>query len=328
MNMCNIVKLMRSAAAFVLCALVLAAAGSPAVAWPDRNVRFLVPIGPGAGVDITARLFSDRLAKKWGQSVVVENRPGGDAIVAITAFITANDDHTLLFGPSGSFTAHPYTQQKVPYDVKELSTIARVTSTIVVVAVPASSNIKSVADLEAAARAAPGKLNWATATGLNDLLFAGYLKGSGLEMTKVPYRDTVSAINDLAEARLDVYVGAYAIVRPQAQAGKVRILVVTNRERAASVPDIPTAREAGSPGLEYDGLTGLFGPRSMPNDVRARIAADVKATATDPEVAQRLTATGQIIIPGTAEEFAAAIEQQRRQVEAIGKVLGVKPATQ
>jgi tripartite-type tricarboxylate transporter receptor subunit TctC len=324
----NIVNLMRSAAAVTLSVLALAAAGSPAAAWPDRNVRFIVPIGPGAGVDITARMFADRLAKTWGQSVVVENRPGGDAIVAITAFITANDDHTLLFGPTGTFTAHPYTQQKVPYDVKELSTIARVTSTIVVVAVPASSSIKTVGDLEAAARAQPGKLNWATATGLNDFLFAGYLKGAGLEMTKVPYRDTVSAINDLGEGRLDVYVGAYAIVRPQAQAGKVRVLVVTNRDRAAGVPDIPTARESGFPTLEYDGLTGLFGPRHMGNDVRARIAADVKTTAADPEIVQRLTATGQIILPGTAEEFAASIEQQRRQVDAIAKVLGVKPATQ
>ena len=326
--MCNTVNLMRSAAAVVLAALALAAAGSPALAWPDRAVRFIVPIGPGAGVDITARMFADRLAKTWGQSVVVENRPGGDAIVAITAFITANDDHTILFGPSGSFTAHPYTQQKVPYDVKELTTIARVTSTVVVVAVPASSSIKTVDDLEAAARAQPGKLNWATATGLNDFLFAGYLKGAGLEMTKVPYRDTVSAINDLGEGRLDVYVGAYAIVRPQAQAGKVRVLVVTNRERAAGAPDIPTARESGFPALEYDGLTGLFGPRHMGNDVRARIAADVKTTASDPEIVQRLTATGQNIIPGTAEEFAATIEQQRRQVDAIAKVLGVKPATQ
>jgi tripartite-type tricarboxylate transporter receptor subunit TctC len=231
-----------------------------------------------------------------------------------------------LFGPSGSFTAHPYLHQKVPYDPRELSPIARVTSTIVVVAVPASSNVKTVADLAAAARAQPGKLNWATATGLNDLLFAGWLKEADLNVTKVPYRDTVSAINDLAEGRLDVYVGAYAIVRPQAQAGKVRVLAVTNRDRAASAPDIPTVHEAGFPGLAYEGLTGLFGPRSMPNEVRDRIAADVRTTAADPEIVARLTATGQIIVPGTAAEFAAAIEQQRAQVAAIGKVLGVAPA--
>jgi tripartite-type tricarboxylate transporter receptor subunit TctC len=322
----DIMKLIRSAAAVILAACALSVSGSPAFSWPDRTVKFIVPIGPGAGVDITARMFADRLSKKWGQSVVVENRPGGDAIIAINAFISANDDHTLLFGPSGAFTAHPYLHQKVPYDARELSPIARVTSTIVALAVPASKNINSVKELISLARAEPGKLNWATATGLNDFLLAGYLKESGLSMTKVPYRDTVSAINDLAEGRIDAYVGAYAIIRPQAQTGKVKILAVTNRERFSGAPDIPTVREAGFPGLGFDGLTGIFGPRSMPNDVRDRIAADVRETATDPEIVKRLTLGGQVIIPGTAAEFGAAITEQRAQVDAVGKSLGLKPA--
>ena len=324
--MLTITKLMQLAAAVTLSAFALSVSGSPALAWPERTVKFIVPIGPGAGVDISARLVADRLAKKWGQSVVVENCPGGDAIVAITAFVTANDDHTLLFAPTGAFTAHPYQHQKLPYDPRDLSPIARVTSTIVAVAVPASSIAKSLADLMAAARAAPGKLNYATATGLNDFLFAGYLQETGLSMTKVSYRDTVSAINDLGEGRINVYIGAYAIVRPQVEAGRVKVLAMTNRERAVSAPEIPTVREAGFPGLGFDGLTGLFGPRSMPNDVRDRIAADIVATIADPEIVSRLTATGQIIVPGTAAEFAAAIEEQNAQVAAVGKALGIKPA--
>jgi tripartite-type tricarboxylate transporter receptor subunit TctC len=323
--MFRIMRFMRLAAAVVLSAVALSATGSPAQAWPDRNVRFLLPLGPGSGVDVTARMLADRLSKNWGQSVVIENRPGGDAIVAITAFTSANDDHTLLFAPSGSFTAHPYLHQKLPYDARDLSPIAQATSTVVVVAVPATG-AKSIAEVVAAAKAQPGKLNWATATGLNDFLVAGFLKEAGLEMTKVPYRDAVSASNDLAEGRLDFYVGAYVIVRPQVQAGKVRILAVTNSARAAGIPDIPTVREAGFPALGFDGLTGLFGPRSMPTDVRNRIAADFRTHLGDPEIVTRLTATGQVIVPGTAADFAAAIEQQRAQVARIGTVLGVKPA--
>jgi len=320
------INLMRLATAIMLSVFALFVSGSPAVSWPERAVKFIVPIGPGAGVDITARMFADRLAKKWGHPVVVENRPGGDAIVAITTFVGANDDHTLLFAASGAFTAHPYLHQKLPYDPRDLSPIARVTSTVVALAVPASLNVKSVADLIAMVRAQPGKLNWATATSLNDFLFAGYLKDTGLSMTKVPYRDTVSAINDLAEGRIDLYIAAYAIMRPQVQAGKVKVLAITNRERAASAPAIPTVKEAGFPELGFDGLTGLFGQRSMPNDVRERIAADIRDTATDPEIMSRLTATGQIIIPGTAAEFTAAIEEQLANVAAVGKALGIKPA--
>src|SRR5262245_19427820 len=144
-------------------------------------------------------------------------------------------------------------------------------------------------------------------------------------MTKEPYRDTVSAINDLAEGRIDAYVGAYAIVRPQAQAGKVKVLAVTNRARAAGAPDIPTVSEAGFPGLNFDGLTGIFGPRSMPKEPRDRIAADVAEAAKDPEIVQRLSATGQVIVPGTGAEFAQAIEEQRAQIAKVVKALDINP---
>jgi tripartite-type tricarboxylate transporter receptor subunit TctC len=316
--------LIRIAAAVMLSAIIWSVSAAPAFAWPDRTVKFFVPLGPGSGVDITARVLADRLAKKWGQSVVVENRPGGDAIVAVTAFISANDDHTLLFTPTGSFASHPYLHEKLPYDASALAPIARVTNTIVVLAVPASLNINSVKELLDMTRAQPGKLNWATATGTNEFLFQGFLKQSGLDMLKVPYRDTVSAVNDLAEGRIQAYVAAYAIVRSQVQAGKVKVLAVTNRERAKGAPEIPTVKEAGFPGLGFDGLVGIFGPRNMPNDVRARIAADVKEITGDTEVAAKLTATGQNTSPGTSAEFAAAYEEQRAQVAGVAKLLGLK----
>jgi tripartite-type tricarboxylate transporter receptor subunit TctC len=320
----TLTNLTRIAVTAALSAFALVSAAQ-AQQWPSHNVKFIVPIGPGAGVDITARMFSDRLSKKWGQPVVVENRPGGDAIVAITAFTSANDDHVLMFGPSGAFTAHPYQHAKLPYDPADLSPVARVSSTVVVLAVPASLGVNSVKEFVDKVKAEPGKLNWATATGLNDFLFAGYLKEASLSMTKVPYRDTVSAINDLAEGRIDAYVGAYAIVRPQAQAGKVKVLAVTNRQRAAGAADIPTVSEVGFPGLNFDGLTGIFAPRSMPKEVRDRIAADVAEAAKDPEIVQRLTATGQNLVPGTADEFAASIEEQRAQVAKVVKALDIKP---
>src|SRR3954447_21022785 len=106
--------------------------------WPTRNVRFLVPLGPGSGVDITARVIADKLAAKWGKPVVVENKPGGDAILAITTFTQANDDHTLLMAPTSTFTAHPFLHEKLPYDVNDLVPIARVSNTVIGVGVPAS----------------------------------------------------------------------------------------------------------------------------------------------------------------------------------------------
>ena len=124
--------------AFIFCSVavfVLAAAPSSAQTWPTRTVRFIVPLGPGSGVDITARLFADRLSQKWGQSVVVENKPGGDSFIAINAVLSAHDDHMLLFIPASSFTAHAYLHDKLPYDPKDMVPIARVTNTLIAVAV-------------------------------------------------------------------------------------------------------------------------------------------------------------------------------------------------
>jgi len=297
-----------------------------AQSWPQRPVKFILPLGPGAGADIGARLFADRLSKRWGQPVVVENRPGGDGVIAINAVLSARDDHTLLWGPSSTFVGHPYTLEKLPYDAKDLLPVARVTNTVVAMAVPASMNINSLKELFAQAKDQPGKFNWASVTTVTDIVFAGYFKAAGLDMVKISYKDTVSALNDLIEGRIQLYGAAYAIVRTQAQAGRIKLLAVTNRTRVPGL-DIPTAAEAGFPELNFDGLVGLMAARSsgLSEAAREQIAADVKAVAADPLVMERLTATAQLINPGTGAEFAASIEEQAAQLRATAKLLGMQP---
>lgn len=300
-------------------------AQSPAE-WPQRSVKFILPLGPGSGVDVVARMIADKLSTRWGKPVVVENRPGGDSFVAITGVLSANDDHTLLFSPASSFTAHAYLHQKLPYDPKDLVPAARVSNTIVTLAVPAALNINSVKELVDLVRAKPGELNWATATGANDLLFAAFLKNQDLKMAKVPYRDTVQAINDLTEGRIHAYIAAYAIVRAQVQAGKVKVIALTNRRPAPALANVPTAAAAGFPLLTLDGLVGIFGTSKLAPNVREKIAADVKETLADPAISGRIAASGQVVSPGSAAEFAAEIQLQRDDVAAIGKALGIAAA--
>jgi tripartite-type tricarboxylate transporter receptor subunit TctC len=321
-------NMLRTATAVVLSLLAWSAAAPSALAqaWPQRSVKFIVPLGPGAGADITARLLADRLQAKWGQPVVVENRPGGDGTVAVTAFTSAQDDHTLLLSPTSSFTHHPWTNEKMPYDARELVPIARLTNTIVAVVVPASSPIKSVGELFEKAKKEPGKLNWATITGFFDFVFDGFQKKANVQITKVPYRNTVQAANDLAEGRIDLMMAAYAIVRPLVQAGKLKVLAVTASERAAALPDVPTTAEAGFPDLTIDGLVGFFGPRNLPPAAAERIAADTRELLADATINERLTATGQVVNFGPAAEFKAAIDKQRAQAATAGQVLGIKPA--
>src|SRR5712672_2660990 len=135
--------------------LAQAQAQTPAEAqsWPQRPVKFIVPFGPGAGADIGARLLSERLPARWGKPVVIENRPGGDGLVAIQAFLSANDDHTLLYSPSGNFTVHPFQYDKLPYAPEDLVPIARVSNTIIAVGAPTSMNVATMADWVARAQA-------------------------------------------------------------------------------------------------------------------------------------------------------------------------------
>ena len=295
-------------------------------AWPQRTVRFIVPLGAGSGVDITARMFADRLSQKWGQSVVVENKPGGDSFIAINTVLSAHDDHLLLFIPASSFTAHDYLHDKLPYNPADLVPIARVTNTLIAVAVSSNVPVKTLADLVKMARAEPGKLNWASVTGANELLFDAFLKTEKLNMAKVPYKNPVEAANDLSEGRIQSYVSAYAIVRPRVDAAKVTVLALTNHKRAPQFPGIPTVEEAGFPALAFDGLVGVIGTKEVPQAARDRIAADIKQIASDPEIEKRLSATGQVVSPGNGAAFAKEIAEQRATVAKIGKILDIKPA--
>jgi tripartite-type tricarboxylate transporter receptor subunit TctC len=313
------------ALALALMAVVaLTLVASAETKWPTRPVRFILTLGAGSGSDIGARLLADRLSQRWGQPVIVENRPGGDAIVAINAFVTAHDDHVLLFSPTSSFTAHAYLHDNLPYQPSDLVPITRVSNTIITISVPASLNVSSLKELAAMARAEPGKMNWAGVTGALDFVFAGWLKQEGLNINKVPYRNPVDAANDLAEGRVQVYEAALAIVRPQLESGKIKLLAVTNSVRAPTQPNLPTVAEAGYPALTIDGLVGLFGPTGMPLELRQRITADIRAVV-DPTIEDRLPITGQLANLGGPEELGKSIDEQRAKIADFAKQLGINP---
>src|SRR6187455_1473671 len=171
-------RVAKTLAGSLLALSVLAPSALPSAAqnWPTRPVKILLPLGPGSGADIGARLIAEKLAAKWSQPVVVENRPGGDGFVAINAFVSARDDHTLFFAPAASFTSHPYLHEKLPYDPRDLAPVARVSATVVSLTAPPQLNIKSLGELMAMARAQPGKLNWASVAIVRGAIDAGRIK--------------------------------------------------------------------------------------------------------------------------------------------------------
>ena len=316
-----------AAAVGALGSLVLLTAPTQAQAqgqWPQRPVRFVIPFGPGAGADIGARLIQERLQKKWGQPVVIDNRPGGDSIIAIQAVLSANDDHVFLWSPSGNFIVHPFQYKKLPYDPSDLVPVARYSSTILGVGVPTSLGVKTVAEFVKLARAEPGKFNSAAVPGITELALDYFMHNAKITTQKVPYKDIVQAANDLAEARLHIYSASYAILRPQTDGGRITALAQLGKTRAPTLPNLPTGIEAGFPELEMDGNIGLFATKAVPATLVERIGNDIVEAANDKAVEDRLNATAQTPARGGAKEFATSIAEQRAYIAKIVKTLGIQ----
>ena len=295
-----------------------------AEAWPQRTVRVLVPLPPGTAIDVSARLFAEHLAARWKQPVVVENMPGADGILAAREFVSKRDNHTLLYSFAGLITINPLLHEKLPYDpARDLIPIATSSDNFLAIAVSERLPVDSLDGLVKLARLR--KLNWAATAGLPYFAVAGFQKNAGIDMVYVSYKDFNPALTDLGEGRIDLASTALTQMLPHQQAGRVRFLAVLNRKRSPIAPDVPTAAEAGYPDLTFDGVTGFFGWRDIPAELRDRIATDVKAVADNPAIKERLAKIGILARGDGPNEFAAAVEEQRAKVVSIAAATGTKP---
>lgn len=311
-----------------LCALTpsgSAQAQTSSQSWPQRPVRFILPFGAGTATDVAARMMAEKLSARWGRPIVVENRPGADGLLAINTFISANDDHVLLYSSTASFMAHPYTLDKMPYNLeRDFAPIARVTDTVLGVSVSSSIKVNSIKEFVALARAQPGKLNAAGAAGVPDFTLGYFLKVEKLDVTRVPYKDVVQAATDLSAGQIQFLLSSYAILRGGQESGRIKVIAVGGRQRFSLAPDIPTVHEAGFPALNTETTAGFYGPRGMAQDLRERIGKDVVAVVAEAEITKRLTATGQIVRTGGPAELAQTLKEQAAQMATVAKTLGLK----
>jgi tripartite-type tricarboxylate transporter receptor subunit TctC len=244
----------RSAGALALTLLsVLALSAAPSIAqpWPQRMVRVIVPLPPGIPTDLVCRLFADRLSERWRQPVVVENRQGADGIPAVSGFVSARDDHTVLCSFPGIVTINPLIYEKLPYDPsRDLVPVVSLADNFIGIAVSAALKVKSLDDFVKLARSQPGKLNWAASPGNPLYGFAALLKSAGIEMVQVSYRDFRPALQDAGEGRIQAVATGVGALLPLAQAGKAKLLMVHNpsgrhRRRMCQPPprsDTPNSR--------------------------------------------------------------------------------------
>ena len=302
----------------LLCTLFWWSTPANAEPWPERTVRVILPLPAGSATDNAARLFAQGLAARWGKPVIIDNRPGGDGIPAVTGFLSARNDHTLLLSFAGVITINPLVHDKLPYDpAHDLVPIVSIVDNFFGIAVSETLKVASLEDFVTLARTQPGKLNWAATSGLPDYIFAALQRRAGLKLTQVSYRDFAPALQDLGEGRIQVAVTGLSLLLPQVDAGKAKVLMVTNRERSRLAPTVPTAEELGHPDLTFDGVVGFYGWRDIPAALKERIAGDVRTVGSDPAIIERVASLGSVVRVGTSADFVAAIEERRSKIAAL-----------
>ncbi|KJC56549.1 ABC transporter substrate-binding protein [Bradyrhizobium sp. LTSPM299] len=310
----------------IAAAAMIAAGVASAQPFPTKSVHILVPYPPGGGVDVLTRTLADVVSKAWGQSIVVENRPGAGGVIASQTIATsAGDGYTLIMVASGHAT-NPFLYPKLPYDTfKDFSPISLLASSPNVLLVRADSPFKSVGDVIAAVKAKPGSLTYAHAGNGTSTHLAGELLNNlaKIDLSAIPYKGGMPAINDLLGGQIPMSFNNGPESIGQLQAGTVRALAVTTASRAPFLPDVASMSET-VPGYDTEVWWGLLGPGGMPADLVTKISRDFVAALNTESVKERLGKLGAIPIGSTPDKFDAKIHADYDKWGPIIKAAGMK----
>jgi tripartite-type tricarboxylate transporter receptor subunit TctC len=319
----------RSAARFLAALGVTIGLAAPAIAqdvYPSRPIRIIVPFPPGGGTDIVARTIGAKLAESWKVAVVVDNRPGGNTIIgAQLAAKSPPDGYTLFAAIDSTLAMNPSLYAKLPYDpVKDFTPITLATSMPMVLAVHPGVKANSVKDLIALAKAKPGELPYAH--GALPAQVAGELFKStaNVEMLAVPYKGGAPAMADVVGGTVPVIFDALGPAMAHIRAGKVRALAVTSRNRAASLPELPTLAESGLPGFDLVTWIGFVAPTGVGKEVVAKLHGDLVRILSLPDTKEKLAAIGVEVIGSTPEQFARVIKDDSAKFDRIIKSAGIR----
>jgi tripartite-type tricarboxylate transporter receptor subunit TctC len=301
-----------------LCALALPAQA----AYPEKPVRMIVPLAAGGGMDTTARSIATPLSEKLGQTVVVDNRPGGGGNVGVDIMREAPaDGHTLFMG-SATFVIHPllYKARYVP--TRDFTAITQVTRQPYVLIVHPGVNAKTVKELVAYTRANPNRINYAS-SGQGSLIHLAtelFKVRTGADMTHIPYKGMGAAYTDMLSGRIQASFPSIISVLPHLKTGKLRAIAVSSKQRAASLPDIPSVQETGVRDFDVSNWYGLFAPVGAPRAVIDRVHREVVQILKTADMQKRMASDGSDPVGNTPAEFAAHVKaESARWSEVIRK---------
>jgi tripartite-type tricarboxylate transporter receptor subunit TctC len=304
------------------------AAAQNTASYPSRPVKLVVAYVPGGIFDIFGRAIAQRLTEVWKQSVVVENKPGASEIIgAQTVATAAPDGYTLFVSSETALQTNPLLYSKLPYDpIKDFAPIIRIAEGTRVLVVKQDSPIKSLKDLEDAARKAPGTITYGT-SGVGTpvhILQNWFGIETGTQYNHIPYKGTVQTVQDLVGGQLDFTWAPLPLVEPFIKSGRLRAIAVTGRDRMTALPDVPTLTELGHPGMDMNLMISLVAPARTPPDIVAKIARDVRAILRDKRFEQQVTlANAFTTVADTPQEFAESLKDEAPSFKEKIKALNV-----
>jgi len=318
----------RTAIALAAATLALLAAPVHAQqAWPSRPIRLIVPLAPGGGTDVAARVVAQALGEALGQAIVVENKVGANGVVGIGEASKATPDgYTIVIGSSTTMAANRFLYKSAagldPF--KEFVPLAILGTIDFAMVVPASSSYMTLQDLIAAAKANPGKLNYGFGSSAALLCGEMFNAAAGIDIMKVPYRGTPQSLSDLAADRLQLVCEPLGTSLPLIKAGKLRPLAITSRNRNRLDPSVPTMAEAGLP-MEHETWAGFFAPTGTPKDIVQRLSAELVKLMGRPEIQQKIIETGFVPKQIGSDEFGAIHRRDYARMEQMIKAAGISP---
>ncbi|MGQ0750660.1 MAG: Bug family tripartite tricarboxylate transporter substrate binding protein [Betaproteobacteria bacterium] len=314
--------------AIMVAALAMVALPCMAQTYPVRPVRLLIPFPPGGGADINGRLIGKALTERWGVQIVVDNRPGASNMIASEIVVkSAPDGHTLLMA-TATHAINPSMFVKRPYDeMRDFTPIVVVSKTPNMIAINPTAPFKAIPDMVSWAKANPGKVTYGTGGHATHQHMAVemFRALAGIDITHVPYKGGVPAINDAIGGRVMMASVSVLGLAPYHKAGRLRGIAVSSARRSPMVPDIPTIAEQGYPGFEVIYWLGLIGPAKMPPAVVAKINKDVNAALKAPDVRDQFLAQGGEPAGGTPQEFDGLIKREIKEWIDTVKRVGLKP---
>ena len=297
-------------------------------AWPTKPVRVVVPAPAGSSLDIIARLLGDKLKDRWGQPVVVENKPGAGGMLGTDAAAkAAPDGHTMTLSFNGPIAFAPYLYSKVPYDAaKDLVPVVMTTSQPNVLAVGAHVPVKTLPEFIAWAKAKNGAMNYSSLGNGSSahLTMELFLAEIGAKATHIPYNGSPPAAMAVAQGEADATFMVAPALMAQVRGGKVRLLAVSSTQHPESLKDLPTTASAGLKNVESLAWNGLFVPAGTPEAVVQKINADVNAVLSEPAVKAALDQQGLTPVGGSAAAFRAVVESDSARWGAVIRRLGLK----